>query len=44
MDFDSKTAKIIYIFNSLRTENHSFKLEVTNFVDNKTVLEIPFIR
>jgi murein DD-endopeptidase MepM/ murein hydrolase activator NlpD len=44
MDYDGKTAKLTHVFDNLTTGNHTFKLEVTDFVDNKTVLEIPFIR
>lgn len=44
MDFDGKSAKLTHIFDNLPTGNHTFKLEVTDFVDNKTVLELPFIR
>jgi hypothetical protein len=44
MDYDGKTAKLTHVFDNLTTGNHTFKLEVIDFVDNKTVLEIPFIR
>ena len=44
MDYDGKTAKLTHVFDNLPTGNHTFKLEVTDFVDNKTVLELPFIR
>ncbi len=44
MDYDGKTAKLTHQFDNLPNGNHIFKLEVTDFVDNKTVLEIPFIR
>ena len=44
MDYDGKTAKLTHIFDNLTTGNHTFKLEVIDFVDNKTVLELPFIR
>lgn len=44
MDYDGKTAKLTHIFDNLKTGNHTFKLEVTDFVNNKTILEIPFIR
>ncbi len=44
MDYDGKSAKLTHVFDNLPTGNHTFKLEVTDFVDNKTILEIPFIR
>lgn len=44
MDYDGKTAKLTHVFDNLKTGNHTFKLEVTDFVNNTTVLEIPFIR
>ena len=44
MDYDGKTSKLTYFFDNLPNGNHSFKLEVTDFGNNKTVMEIPFIR
>lgn len=44
MDYDGKTAKLTHVFDNLPSGNHIFKLEVTDFVDNKKVIEIPFIR
>jgi len=44
MDYDGKTAKLTHVFDNLPSGNHVFKLEVTDFVDNKKVIEIPFIR
>jgi hypothetical protein len=44
MDYDGKTAKLTHVFNNLPSGNHIFKLEVTDFVDNKKAIEIPFIR
>lgn len=44
MDHDGKTAKLTHVFDNLPSGNHIFKLEVTDFVDNKKVIEIPFIR
>jgi len=44
MDYDGKTAKLTHEFDNLPSGNHIFKLEVTDFVDNKKVIEIPFIR
>ncbi|HRN42644.1 MAG TPA: M23 family metallopeptidase [Vicingus sp.] len=44
MDYDAKSAKLTHVFDNLPSGNHVFKLEVTDFVDNKKVVEIPFIR
>lgn len=44
MDYDAKSAKLTHVFDNLPSGNHVFKLEVTDFVDNKKVIEIPFIR
>ena len=44
MDYDAKSAKLTHVFDNLPSGSHVFKLEVTDFVDNKKVIEIPFIR
>lgn len=44
MDYDGKSAKLTHVFDNLPIGEHIFKLEVTDFVGNKKVVEIPFIR
>jgi len=44
LEFDGKTAKLTYYFDGVAKGNHTFKLEVTDGVENMQTTEIPFIR
>lgn len=44
IDYDAKRARLEHDFDNLQTGNHLFKLEVTDYVGNSKIVEIPFIR
>lgn len=44
MDYDAKRARLEHDFDNLPAGEHIFKLEVTDFVGNSKVVEVPFTR